>query len=238
MMRVDKLLSNMGYGTRKQIKKSVKEGEVLVNGQPIKDPGTKVDSKKDVVIFAGEEVIYREFIYLMLNKSKGYVSSTDDPQYPTILELIDPYYYNFDPYPVGRLDVDTTGLLVITNDGMLTHQLTNPKKGVVKWYEALIEGEVTEKEVEIFKEGVSIPSEGYIAKPAELEIIESGSTSFIRVGISEGKYHQVKHMFREVGMKVLELKRISMGKLRLDESLEEGEFRELTEEEVNLLKES
>lgn len=238
MMRVDKLLSNMGYGTRKQIKKSVKDGEVIVNGRVIKDPGEKVDSENDNIAFAGEEVIYREFIYLMLNKSKGYVSSTDDPHYPTILELIDPYYYNFEPYPVGRLDVDTTGLLVITNDGQLTHQLTNPKKGVVKWYEAQIEGRVTEKEVQIFKEGIPIPSEGYTAKPAELEIVQRGSISFIRVGISEGKYHQVKHMFREVGMTVLELKRISMGNLSLDESLEEGDYRELTEEEVNLLRES
>ena len=237
-MRLDKLIANMGFGTRKQIKKAVKDGQVLVNGQVVTDPGLKIDEENDNISIEGQKVEYREFIYLMLNKPKGYVSSTDDPYHPTILELLDPYYFNFSPHPVGRLDIDTTGLLLITNDGMLTHQLTNPKKGVVKWYEAYVEGRVTEKEVQIFNEGIYIASEYYTSRPAELEVLQRGSISFVRVGISEGKYHQVKHMFRAVGMKVIELKRISMGELNLDESLKEGEYRELTDEEVKLLEES
>lgn len=236
-MRLDKVLANMGFGTRKEVKKAVKDKEVYVNGVLAKDPGMKVDPENDEIRIWDMEVDYQEHIYLMLNKADGYVSSTDDPEYPTVLDLIDPYYYTFKPHPVGRLDIDTTGLLLLTNDGVLSHKLTSPKREVMKWYEAEVEGEVSEKEVQAFKEGLEIRMEGYRAKPAELEIVESGDLSFVRVGIIEGKYHQVKHMFREVGMRVLSLKRIAMGPLVLDEDLEEGDYRELTQEEIDLLKE-
>lgn len=236
-MRLDKVLANMGFGTRKEVKKAVKDKEVYVNGVLAKDPGMKVDPENDEIRIWDMEVDYQEHIYLMLNKADGYVSSTDDPEYPTVLDLIDPYYYTFKPHPVGRLDIDTTGLLLLTNDGVLSHKLTSPKREVMKWYEAEVEGEVSEKEVQAFKEGLEIRMEGYRAKPAELEIVESGDLSFVRVGITEGKYHQVKHMFREVGMRVLSLKRIAMGPLVLDEDLEEGDYRELTQEEIDLLKE-
>lgn len=236
MMRIDKLLANMGYGTRKEIKKAIKDGEVFVNGNLIKDPGTKVDETKDQVSLAGMDVEYREFIYLMLNKPGGYVSSTSDPVNPSVLDLIDPYYYSFNPHLVGRLDLDTTGLLIITNDGDLTHKLTSPKKGVLKYYEAEVRGRVTDKEIKAFKEGLYIASEDYTSLPAELEVLTRGEVSTVKVGITEGKFHQVKNMFKAVGMEVLELKRLSMGSLKLDEDLEEGDYRELTDEEVRELK--
>ena len=234
--RVDKILSNLGYGSRSEIKKYCKQGSVVVNGSEVSNPGTQVDTENDEILFNGEEVIYREYIYLMMNKPDGYISATTDKYDPTVLDLIDLSYLAFEPFPVGRLDKDTEGLLVLTNDGKLSHRVLSPKKHVPKTYYAKIDGVVTEEDVEAFLEGVVL-DDGYKTMPSQLNILKSDDESEIELTIHEGKFHQVKRMFESVGKKVVYLKRLSMGNLKLDESLELGEYRELTDEEVKLIEE-
>ncbi|HBG4645554.1 TPA: pseudouridine synthase [Clostridioides difficile] len=234
--RIDKILSNLGYGSRSEIKKYCKQGSVVVNGSEVSNPGTQVDTENDEILFNGEEVIYREYIYLMMNKPDGYISATTDKYDPTVLDLIDLSYLAFEPFPVGRLDKDTEGLLVLTNDGKLSHRILSPKKHVPKTYYAKIDGVVTEEDVEAFLEGVVL-DDGYKTMPSQLNILKSDDESEIELTIHEGKFHQVKRMFESVGKKVVYLKRLSMGNLKLDESLELGEYRELTDEEVKLIEE-
>ena len=234
--RIDKILSNLGYGSRSEIKKYCKQGSVVVNGSEVSNPGTQVDTENDEILFNGEEVIYREYIYLMMNKPDGYISATTDKYDPTVLDLIDLSYLAFEPFPVGRLDKDTEGLLVLTNDGKLSHRVLSPKKHVPKTYYAKIDGVVTEEDVEAFLEGVVL-DDGYKTMPSQLNILKSDDESEIELTIHEGKFHQVKRMFESVGKKVVYLKRLSMGNLNLDESLELGEYRELTDEEVKLIEE-
>ncbi|AYD20159.1 TPA: rRNA pseudouridine synthase [Clostridioides difficile] len=234
--RIDKILSNLGYGSRSEIKKYCKQGSVVVNGSEVSNPGTQVDTENDEILFNGEEVIYREYIYLMMSKPAGYISATTDKYDPTVLDLIDLSYLAFEPFPVGRLDKDTEGLLVLTNDGKLSHRVLSPKKHVPKTYYAKIDGVVTEEDVEVFLEGVVL-DDGYKTMPSQLNILKSDDESEIELTIHEGKFHQVKRMFESVGKKVVYLKRLSMGNLKLDESLELGEYRELTDEEVKLIEE-
>ncbi|MCC0685508.1 pseudouridine synthase [Clostridioides sp. ZZV14-6345] len=234
--RIDKILSNLGYGSRSEIKKYCKQGSVVVNGSEVSNPGTQVDTENDEILFNGEEVIYREYIYLMMNKPDGYVSATTDKYDLTVLDLIDLSYLAFEPFPVGRLDKDTEGLLVLTNDGKLSHRVLSPKKHVPKTYYAKIDGVVTEEDVKAFLEGVVL-DDGYKTMPSQLNILKSDDESEIELTIHEGKFHQVKRMFESVGKKVVYLKRLSMGNLKLDESLELGEYRELTDEEVKLIEE-
>lgn len=235
MLRIDKLLANMGYGTRKEVKKLLKAGVVKVDGMMVKDAKTHVDPKKQIVTVWGEEVEYKPFIYLMMNKPKGVISATEDAVEETVVDLLEEEDRIFDPFPVGRLDKDTEGLLLLTNDGQLAHQLLSPKKHVPKTYEAIIDGEVTEDDVAAFRRGVVL-DDGYETKPAELVIIRSGLRSDVQVTITEGKFHQIKRMFQAVGKRVVYLKRIQMGPISLDETLEPGEYRELTDEEIALLK--
>ncbi len=235
-MRVDKLLSNVGVASRAELKKYCKQGLISVNGKVINNPGVQVDSENDEVMFNGEKIVYREFIYIMLNKPDGYISATFDKHDPIVLDLIDSSYLVFEPFPVGRLDKDTEGLLVLTNDGQLSHRVLSPKKHVPKTYYAKIQGRVTEEDILAFEKGV-ILDDGYETMPSQLKILKSDDISEIELTIHEGKFHQVKRMFESVDKKVVYLKRISMGKLKLDESLELGEYRELTEEEVKLIEE-
>lgn len=235
-MRVDKLLSNVGVASRAELKKYCKQGLISVNGKVINNPGIQVDSENDEVMFNGEKIVYREFIYIMLNKPDGYISATFDKHDPIVLDLIDSSYLVFEPFPVGRLDKDTEGLLVLTNDGQLSHRVLSPKKHVPKTYYAKIQGKVTEEDILAFEKGVII-DDGYETMPSQLKILKSDDISEIELTIHEGKFHQVKRMFESVDKKVVYLKRISMGKLKLDESLELGEYRELTEEEVKLIEE-
>lgn len=237
MMRLDKILANMGYGSRKEVKELVKKGEVKINNEVAKQASIKVDAYLDIIEIRGEVLEYREFIYLMLNKPKGYISATEDDYHRTVVELIDEEYLHFEPYPVGRLDIDTTGLLLLTNDGDLTHKLISPKSGIIKKYLAHIDGRVTEKEIEIFEKGIYLTEEDYTTLPAKLEILKRGQMSTVHVFIQEGKYHQVKRMFESVGMKVVELKRLSMGEIKLDPNLNEGEYRELNQSEMEWIKE-
>ena len=235
-MRVDKLLSNVGVASRADLKKYCKQGLISVNGKVINNPGVQVDSENDDVRFNGEKIVYREFVYIMLNKPDGYISATYDKYDPIVLDLIDQSYLVFEPFPVGRLDKDTEGLLVLTNDGQLAHRVLSPKKHVPKTYYAKIQGKVTEEDILAFEKGV-ILDDGYETMPSQLKILKSDDMSEIELTIHEGKFHQVKRMFESVGKKVVYLKRLSMGKLKLDESLKLGEYRELTEEEVKLIEE-
>lgn len=236
-MRIDKLLANQGFGSRKEVKKLLKEGHVTVNGEIIKDGKTHIDPYNDEIYVFSEKIEYRKFIYLMMNKPSGYISATEDEWKETVLDLLDLDFLVYRPFPVGRLDKDTEGLLLLTNDGKLAHQLLSPKKEVPKTYFATVKGVVTEDDIKKFSKGVQL-DDGYVTKPGELKILKSGPFSDVEVTITEGKYHQVKRMFQAVNKRVVYLKRISMGLLELDESLELGSYRELTNEELELLKKS
>ena len=230
-MRLDKLLANMGYGSRKEVKQLLKEKAVTVDGAVVKDAAMKVDPETQDVSVYGERVVYTEFIYIMMNKPPGVISATEDKYDKTVIDILDPLAQHFKQFPVGRLDKDTEGLLLITNDGNLAHNLLSPKKHVPKTYYATIEGVVTEADIEAFRKGVEL-DDGYVTKPGELVILKSDAISEIELTIQEGKFHQVKRMFESVGKKVTYLKRLSMGALVLDEELELGDYRELTEEEL------
>lgn len=235
-LRLDKILSHMGYLSRFEVKKACKQGLISVNNKIVKDYGLQVDTTKDEIILNGEKVVYKEFIYIMLNKPDGYLSATYDKKDKIVLDLIDKKYLAFEPFPVGRLDKDTEGLLVLTNDGKLSHRILSPKKHIPKTYYAKIKGKVDEFDIKEFEKGVTL-DDGYVTMPSTLKILKSDEISEIELTIHEGKFHQVKRMFESVGKKVIYLKRISMGKLELDKNLALGEYRELTEEEVKLLEE-
>ncbi|MFS0880487.1 16S rRNA pseudouridine(516) synthase [Bacillus sp. 7586-K] len=237
-MRVDKLLANVGYGSRKEVKKLLKTGVVVADGIVIKDPKTHVDPEKQQITVNGEKIEYKEFVYLLMNKPAGYLSATEDDYQETVIDLLEMEDAILQPFPVGRLDKDTEGLLFLTNDGQLAHQLLSPKKHVPKTYFATILGKVTEADIDAFKQGVEL-DDGYVTKPAKLEILSAGNQSTIHVTITEGKFHQVKRMFEAVGKKVTYLKRISMGPIVLDEEeLNLGEYRDLTDEEVEALRQA
>lgn len=230
-MRLDKLLSNMGYGSRKEVKQLLKQKAVTVDGTPVKDAAMHVDPEKQDISVYDERVIYTEFVYYMMNKPPGVISATEDSRDATVIDLLEPNHQHFEPFPVGRLDKDTEGLLLLTNDGALSHNLLSPKKHVPKVYYARIDGVVTEADGEAFARGVEL-DDGYVTKPGKLVILKSEEQSEIELTIQEGKFHQVKRMFEAVGKRVIYLKRLSMGSLKLDESLELGEYRELTPEEL------
>lgn len=235
-IRIDKLLSNVGVGSRSEIKKYIKLNLVKVNDKIVKDSGLLVNPQSDFITFNQKEVNYKEFIYIILNKPNGYLSATYDKKDKIVLDLIDKKYLSYEPFPVGRLDKDTEGLLILTNDGQLSHRVLSPKKHIPKTYFASVDGKVKYEDIKIFEEGVVL-DDGYKTMPSILKILKSDDISEIELTINEGKFHQVKRMFESVGKKVIYLKRISMGKLKLDENLKLGEYRELTEEEVKLLEE-
>ncbi|MBL4933345.1 MULTISPECIES: pseudouridine synthase [Clostridium] len=236
MERLDKILSNLGYGSRKEIKAIIKKGLVKIDGEIAKDNSLQVDPEKSQIIINGEEIIYKKYIYLMMNKPAGVVSATFDKYDETIIDLLYPEDAIFEPFPVGRLDKDTVGLLLLTNDGELNHKLISPKYHVDKIYYAKINKEVNEKDVEAFEKGITL-DDGYKCMSAKLQVLSSNNEgSEVYVTLQEGKYHQVKRMFESVDKKVVYLKRIEFGGLSLDETLEEGEYRELSEEEIEVLR--
>jgi len=233
--RLDKILSNMGYGSRREIKEYAKEGRIKVNAEIAKDSSLKVDPYADLISFDGEKLKYTKYIYLMMNKPDGITSSTDDHFNETVIDIIDSKYRAFSPFPVGRLDKDTEGLLILTNDGQLAHELLSPRKHVDKTYYVEVDGYVDESYKEVFSSGIVL-GDGYKTMPAKLEILESNFISKVKLTIREGKFHQVKRMFQAIGMEVLYLKRISMGELFLDDTLSSGDYRELSEDELMILK--
>lgn len=236
MERLDKIISNLGYGSRKDVKSFVKKGLIEVDGVVVKDNGISVDPEKSIIKVNGEEVLYRKFVYLMMNKPDGVISATHDSKDETVIDLLELDHQVFEPFPIGRLDKDTVGLLLLTNDGDLNHRLISPKWHVDKVYYAKIDKKVDEKDITAFKNGITL-DDGYKCMEAKLEILNSSDEgSEIRLTIQEGKFHQVKRMFEAVGKKVTYLKREEFGGLLLDPDLQEGEYRELTDEELALLK--
>lgn len=236
MERLDKVLSNVGVGSRKEVKVMVKKGLVKVDSLPVKDCGMQIDPEKAVIEVDGKIIGYKKYTYLLMNKPAGVVSATFDNYDETVIDLLEDKHKVFEPFPVGRLDKDTVGLLLITNDGDMNHRLISPKWHVDKVYYAEIDKPVTEEDVQKFKEGVVL-DDGYKCMSAKLEILtadENGSR--VNVTIQEGKFHQVKRMFKSVGKEVVYLKRISFGPIKLDERLPEGEYRELSDVEIEMLK--
>lgn len=229
-MRIDKYISGCGYASRKDVKKLIKQGLVFIDGEVCKKPEEQTD-ENSIVEVEGERLIYREFVYLMLNKPQGCVSAVYDKKYPVVTEFVPEEYAHFEVYPVGRLDIDTEGLLILTNDGQFAHEMTSPKKDVYKRYFAVLDKPMEEKDVEIFAGGMEFKE--FTAKSAKLEITENPNEVYIE--IAEGKFHQVKRMCERVGKTVTYLKRVAIGNLKLDKSLEKGEVRELTKDELDML---
>lgn len=233
MIRLDKFLANMNTGTRTEVKSWIRKGMVSVNGIIVKKSETKINVT-DQVFLNNNKIIYFSHEYFMLNKPAGVISASSDSKQTTVIDLIETNQRR-DLFPVGRLDKDTEGLLLITNDGELAHNLLSPKKHVDKTYYAKINGIVIEEDVKIFNNGILIGKEE-LAKPAKLEILHSDRISEVLLTIQEGKFHQVKRMFLAVHKEVIYLKRISMGPLTLDDNLAIGAYRKLTYEEIDLLK--
>ena len=233
-MRLDKYLSDCGAGTRSEIKKLIKKGLVQVEGLSSVKAETQIDPENAVVTLNGVSVKYQKFIYLMLNKPPGYVSATWDARQSVVLDLVPQEYLHYQPFPVGRLDIDTEGFCLLTNDGQLAHRLLSPVKHIPKTYYAEISGRVTQEDIKAFSEGVTL-DDGYLTKPATLSILEEGDISRVEVIITEGKFHQIKRMFLSVGKEVVYLKRTAMNHLELDPCLGLGEIREITKEELLLL---
>jgi len=229
MIRLDKMLAHMGYGSRKDVKNLIRKGFVSVDGIIVKSDDLKVDESSEIIIF-DELVKYDKYVYLMLNKPDGYISATYDNNLPTVIDLI----YGYESrglFPVGRLDIDTYGLLILTNDGALAHKLLSPKNHIMKKYYLKYDGRYDDSFIDIFKKGIKI--DNYLTKPA---IFENLGNNEAYISISEGKYHQVKKMMESVGCKVTYLERVSFGGLNLDSNLKRGEFRLLNEEELKILR--
>lgn len=228
-MRIDKLLSHMGIGSRTEIKKYLKTCRVKLNGEFEKKSNTQINTEKDEILFDDEKVIYKEFTYLMLNKPKDYISATFDKKLKVVVDLLEFPYSNMELFTVGRLDIDTTGFLLLTNDGKFSYNVTSPKKNVNKKYFVKLLENLTDEQKEKIENGIYFEKEDFITENA---VVEKVSETEIYLTISEGKFHQVKRMLEYVGNKVVELKRVEIGNLKLDEKLQLGEYRELTEEEI------
>lgn len=233
-VRLDKYLADMGVGSRSQVKRDITGGMVQVTGVKVCRPEQKIDTETEEVLYKGERIGYVTYEYYMLHKPAGVISATEDKKEKTVVDLIAEKKRK-DLFPVGRLDKDTEGLLLLTNDGELAHRLLSPKKHVDKMYYAKIKGMVTEEDVEVFSKGVDI-GESRLTLPAELYIRKAADISEIELTIREGRFHQVKRMFQAVGKEVIYLKRLRMGSLTLDETLKPGEYRLLTKEELEELK--
>lgn len=234
-MRLDKFLSECGFGTRSEIKKLIRTDRVSVVGAKSKPTADmRIDENTAEVFVDGEPVTYKKYIYLMLNKPNGYLSATYDKDKAVVLDLVPPQYRHFDLFPVGRLDIDTVGLIVLTNDGAMSHRLLSPRHHIPKTYYAEVSGRLGDAEVSAFAEGMDLGD--FIAQPSEMAIVSSDDDkSAAEVTIYEGKFHQIKRMFEKTGHTVTYLKRTAMNRLSLDESLGEGELRELTDRELELL---
>ena len=229
-MRIDKFLANSGIGTRKEVKELLKKKRISVNDEVVTEAKIHIDEDNDFVTFDGEKIEFKEFLYIMLNKPQDVISATDDERHRTVLDLLEEPLTKVGLFPVGRLDKDTEGLLVLTNDGKMAHELLSPKKHVPKRYYVELKKTLSKEEAGILENGVEL--ETFTTKPAKVEFITEDKVYII---ISEGKYHQVKRMFKCVGNRVLFLKRTGMGNLGLDENLAPGEYRELTSDELEQL---
>ncbi len=231
-MRLDKYLTNQGIGSRSQVKALIKSKKVFVNNVLENKPERHIDENNDIVSLDGVNLEYNKFYYYMLNKPPGVLTAVKDNNYKTVMDIMD-VTPKEGLFPVGRLDKDTEGLLLITNDGELSHNLLSPKKHVNKTYYVELNGELIDSDIDLFAKGLDIGEKNF-TKPAKLEILSGRNKAYIT--ITEGKYHQVKRMFQAIGLTVTFLKRISMGSLILDKNLKSGEYRKLTKEEISNLK--
>ena len=232
-MRLDKYLVACAVGSRTEVKNFLKAGRVMVNGKKEKSAKLQINEETDEICFDGQKLEYEEFVYYMMNKPQGVISATEDSKHKTVLDLLDDLARSKEVFPVGRLDIDTHGLLLLTNDGQLAHALLSPKRHVDKTYLARINGVMTDADVETFAQGV--PLKDFTCQPAILELVSidrEKNQSLVRVTIAEGKFHQVKRMVAYCGKEVVDLQRLTMGTLTLDEGLKRGEWRRLTKEEL------
>ena len=231
--RLDKILAQSGFGSRKDVKKIIKQGGVSVNGELVKDAATQIYPYDDTLKVWGNIVEFKKYIYIMLNKPSGVLSATRDGLTTTVIDLLEGEFSHRKLFPVGRLDKDTKGLILLTDDGKLAHRLLSPKYRVDKLYYVEVEGKLDEDDIDAFETGIEL--DDFTTLPAKLDIIEADDISRAFVTICEGKFHQVKRMMKAQGKEVVYLERLSLGPLCLDETLEPGEWRELTEEETQLL---
>ena len=229
-MRVDKMIGNSNLDTRKNIKKNAKKGGLVINGHIVKDSSTQVDPKVDQVFYMGEFVDYFENIYIMMNKPAGVLSSTDDKE-RTVIDLLDEFYQGLNLSIAGRLDKDTRGLILLSTDGKFIHKVTSPNSNIEKTYLVETRDKIDKSLIEEFKKGVYIKEDNYTARPAKLEILEDKKAL---VKVTEGKFHLVKRLFSNLSNEVVSLKRIAIGNLKLDPMLKEGEYIELSEEDLSL----
>lgn len=233
-LRLDKLISSQGFYNRKQAQQLIKDGFVKVDGITVRDRGFHIDPKISSVTVKGEEFRIEQYVYLMLNKPKGVVSATNDARVRTVIDLVPEKYKNRNLFPAGRLDITTTGFVLITDDGDFAHRILSPKNHIEKTYEVRLAEAVTEKQLREVADGITL-GDGTECMPAKLRVIEDSDNPLVEIKICEGKYHQIKRMFAAAGNGVIELKRTKMGALELDGKLPEGECRKLTEAEVLLI---
>lgn len=235
-MRLDKFLVENGIGSRTEVKAILKRKLVAVNGKVETSPKLHIDPMTDQVSYNGQSLVYEEFLYYMLYKPAGVISATEDAQHKTVMDCLDDLARKKGVFPVGRLDIDTEGLLLLTNNGQLAHALLSPKKHVDKIYQAEVDGIMTRKDQDVFQEGIVLSDHHCL--PAQLDILSvdvENQKSLVNITIQEGKFHQVKRMVKACGKKVTYLKRLSMGPLLLDDSLQKGDWRRLTEKELSCL---
>ncbi|MGI6486196.1 MAG: pseudouridine synthase [Tepidanaerobacteraceae bacterium] len=232
-MRLDKVLSMSGFGSRKDVKRLVKQGGVYVNKRHAKDPGMQVLPNEDDIKVFGEKVVYKDFIYIILNKPKGVITSTADSREVTVIDLLEGSFSHRNLFPVGRLDKDAEGLILLTDNGRLAHKLLAPKSQIEKTYYVEVDGNLDESDTQAFAKGIEL--DDFKALPASLKILRCGPRSAAQLTIYEGKFHQVKKMMEARGRQVTYLKRLSIGPLVMDKSLAPGEWRELTDAEIKAL---
>lgn len=235
LQRLDRILANSGMGSRREVKQLIRQGKVSANGRIVKDSSLHVNPFKDIILAGGKRVIYREFIYLMMNKPAGVICATRDNYHRTVLDLLDKEYESYNLFPCGRLDMDTRGLVLLTNDGSTAHRITSPARGVKKEYLAMVDGDLDGSMVSIFEEGIVL-DDGIRTRPARLDILDGNSPAKALVTITEGRFHQIKRMFAHLGLRVIGLKRLKIGPIEMDKSLPEGAARPLTSQEERMLK--
>ena len=231
-MRIDKFISDSGVATRREAQRAAKAGAVVVDGQPVKDLSRHIDPESSRVVYAGREIAYRKYTYVMLNKPDGYVSATEDSKLPVVTELLSDELQRLELFPVGRLDRDTTGLMILTNNGQLAHSLLSPKHHVKKEYFFTAAEPLLEGAEELFRDGVTL-ADGYECKSAELSLEPDRMSG--KIILTEGKYHQIKRMIASTGNRVMRLERISFAGIPLDKNLSRGEYRYLTDGEIYTL---
>ena len=231
LQRLDKLIASQGRFSRREVQELIKSGAVKVNGITVRDRGAKSDDEKDIICVNGEQLDFQRFVYIMLNKPKGVVSATNDKNEKTVIDLVPKEFKGRNLFPAGRLDITTTGFVLVTDDGDFAHRILSPKNHIEKTYEARLAESVTEGQLEAVRNGIEL-KDGTKCLPAKVTVLADGEKPLVEIKICEGKYHQIKRMFAAAGNGVIELKRTQMGRLTLDPSLKEGDYRLLDAHEV------